>query len=124
LRNTLRSQSQEAARIYVAESSLLHYKTHGQLRTTTESDALACIRLSALIAPHDISTASRALYRAIEELERHRAARKAREESAASMDAEPAKRPAGLNEGQPEKHGKRPVPRMVAGWIYFGAGLG
>ena len=41
------------------------------------------------------STATRrALFKAIEELERHQAARKAREESAASMDAEPAKSPA------------------------------
>jgi len=35
-----------------------------------------------------------------------RAARTAREDSSASMDAEPAKRPAELNEGQPEKRGE------------------
>ena len=52
---------------------------------------------------------SRALYKAIEELERLQAARKAREESAASTDAEPAARPAELNEGQPEKQGENPA---------------
>ena len=51
------------------------------------------------------TSTSRALYRDIEELERVQAARKAREESAASMDAEPAKRPAELNEGQPKTQG-------------------
>ena len=35
--------------------------------------------------------------------------RKAREESAASMDVEPTKRPAELNEGQPEKQGETPA---------------
>jgi len=55
------------------------------------------------------TSTSRALYRAIEELERHQAARKAREESAASMDAEPAKRPAELNGGQPGKQGENPA---------------
>jgi len=52
------------------------------------------------------TSTSRALYRDIEELERVQAARKACEESAASMDAEPAKRPAELNEGQPAKQGE------------------
>ena len=52
---------------------------------------------------------SRALYKAIEELERLQAAQKTREESAASMDAELAKSPAELNEGQPEKHGENPA---------------
>ena len=33
---------------------------------------------------------------------------KAREESADSMDTEPAKRPAEVNEGQPEKQGDNP----------------
>ena len=46
------------------------------------------------------------LDKAIEELEERQAKRKAREESAGSMDAEPAKRPAELNEGQPEKQGE------------------
>jgi len=55
------------------------------------------------------TSTSRALYRDIEELERVQAARKAREESAASTDAEPAKRPAELNEGQPEKQGENPA---------------
>jgi len=52
---------------------------------------------------------SRALYRAIEELERLQAARKAREESAASMAAEPAKQPAELNTGQPQKQSENPA---------------
>jgi hypothetical protein len=51
----------------------------------------------------------RALYKAIEELERRQAKRKAREESARSMDAEPANRPAGLNEGQREKQDENPA---------------
>jgi hypothetical protein len=49
------------------------------------------------------------LYKAIEELERLQAARKAREDSAASMDPELAKQPAELNEGQPEKQGENPA---------------
>src|SRR5437667_2371710 len=52
---------------------------------------------------------SRALYRAIEELERVQAPRKAREESAASTDAEVAQSPAEVNEGQPEKQGENPA---------------
>jgi hypothetical protein len=52
---------------------------------------------------------SRPVYRTIEELERVRAARKAREESAASMDAEPAEQPAELNEGRPERQGENPA---------------
>src|SRR6516162_3292227 len=55
------------------------------------------------------TSTSRALCRDIEELERVQAARKAREESAALMDAEPAKRPAELNEGQPETQGANPA---------------
>jgi len=56
------------------------------------------------------STATgRALYRAIEELERLQAARKAREQASASTDAEPAKRPAELDQGQPEKPGENPA---------------
>ena len=55
------------------------------------------------------TSTSRALYRDIEELERVQVARKACEESAASMDAEPAKRPAELNEGQPEKQNENPA---------------
>ena len=53
---------------------------------------------------------SRALYNAIEGLERHQAARKAREESAASTDTEPAKRPAELNEVHPENRTRTPLP--------------
>ena len=52
---------------------------------------------------------SRALYKAIEELERHQAARKAREESAASTDAELVQPPAEVNEGHPEKQGEDPT---------------
>jgi hypothetical protein len=78
----------------------------------------------ALIAPHDISTASRALYRAIEGLERHRAARKAREESAASMDAEPAKRPAGLNEGNPRSMANGRFLEWLLKWLLAGFTLG
>jgi len=37
----------------------------------------------------------------------------AREESAASMDADPAKRPAELNDGQPEKPGEPPASRRA-----------
>src|SRR5215472_6263055 len=55
------------------------------------------------------TSTSRAMYRAIEELERLQAARKAREESAASMAAEPAKQPAELNTGQPQKQGENPA---------------
>src|SRR5215469_865668 len=55
------------------------------------------------------TSTSRAMYRAIEELERMQGARKAREESAASMDAEPANGPAALNEGQREKQDENPV---------------
>ena len=44
-----------------------------------------------------------------EELETIQAARKAREESVASMDAEPAKQPAEPNEGYPEKQGENPA---------------
>ena len=54
------------------------------------------------------TTTSRALYRAIEELERHQPARKAREDSTASVEAEPAQQPAELKEGQPEKQGENP----------------
>jgi len=52
---------------------------------------------------------SRVLYRAIEELERVQAPRKAREESAASTDAEVAQSSAEVNEGQPEKQGENPA---------------
>ena len=51
-----------------------------------------------------------ALYRAIEELDRLEAARKAREESAASMVAEPAKQPAELSEQQPNSASPRVEP--------------
>lgn len=47
------------------------------------------------------------MYRAIEELERFQAGRKARGESAASTDAQLAQPPAEMNEGQPEKQGSR-----------------
>jgi hypothetical protein len=49
------------------------------------------------------TSTSRALSQAIKELETIQAARKAREESSASMDAELAKLPAECSEGQPEK---------------------
>ena len=52
------------------------------------------------------TSTSRALSHAIKELETIQAARKAREESGPSMDAEPAKRPAERNEGQPDKQGE------------------
>ena len=52
---------------------------------------------------------SRALYKAIEELERHQAVRTAREESPASTDAELAQLPGEVNEGQPEKQGEHPA---------------
>jgi len=52
---------------------------------------------------------SRALYKAIEELERHQAARTVREESSATTDAELAKSPAEVNEGHPEKQGENPA---------------
>ena len=55
------------------------------------------------------TSTSRALCRDIEELERVQAARKAREESAALMDAEPAKRPAELNEGNPRSRARTPL---------------
>jgi hypothetical protein len=55
------------------------------------------------------TSTSRALSHAIKELETMQAARKARQESAASMDTEPAKRPADLNEGQPERQGENPA---------------
>jgi hypothetical protein len=52
---------------------------------------------------------SRALYKAIEELERQQAARKAREESAASTNAELVQPAAEANEGQPEKQSENPT---------------
>ena len=52
------------------------------------------------------TSTSRALSHAIKDLETIQAARKAREESSALADAEPAKFPAELNEGQPEKQGE------------------
>ena len=55
------------------------------------------------------TSTSRALSQAIKELETIQAARKAREGSAASMDAEVAKSPAEINEGQPEKQGENPA---------------
>ena len=52
---------------------------------------------------------SRALYKAIEELERLQAARKAREKAAASTDAELAQLRAEVNEGQTEQQGENPA---------------
>ena len=51
---------------------------------------------------------SRALYKAIEELERLQAARLAREDSAALTDAELANPPAEVNSGQADKQGENP----------------
>ena len=55
------------------------------------------------------TSTSRALSHAIKELETIQAARKAREDFAASTDAELAKSPAKVNQGQPEKQGENPA---------------